>query len=74
MFGIGTPELLLVLVIALIILGPTKLPELVRAVGKAISEFKRAMEGLNKLEQNNLDFNQSGEEEKNLHSKDVEKS
>lgn len=74
MFGIGTPELLLVLVIALIVLGPTKLPELARAVGKAISEFKRAMEGLDKVGQNNLNLNQSSEEGRNLHNKDVEKS
>ena len=42
MFGIGMQELLLILVIALIILGPKKLPEVAKALGKAMNEFKRA--------------------------------
>ncbi|KGF47255.1 preprotein translocase subunit TatA [Veillonella montpellierensis DNF00314] len=43
MFGIGTPELIVILVIALIIFGPGKLPEVGRAIGKSIREFKGAM-------------------------------
>lgn len=42
MFGIGVPELMLILVLALILFGPGKLPEVGRAVGKAMSEFKNA--------------------------------
>jgi len=42
MFGIGMPELLLILAVALIVLGPKKLPELARALGKGLSEFRRA--------------------------------
>lgn len=42
MFGIGIPELLLILALALIIFGPGKLPDVGRAVGKSLSEFRNA--------------------------------
>jgi len=42
MFGIGIPELLVILVVALIVLGPQRLPEVARALGKALAEFRRA--------------------------------
>ena len=46
MFGIGVPELLLILVIGLVVFGPGKLPEVGRAVGKGIREFKKATTAL----------------------------
>ncbi len=46
MFGIGMQELLLILAIALIVLGPKKLPEIARALGKGMAEFRRATTGL----------------------------
>jgi Tat protein translocase TatB subunit len=42
MFGIGFPELILILVIGLIVLGPNKLPELAKALAKGLAEFKKA--------------------------------
>lgn len=44
--NIGFPGLILILVIALIIFGPNKLPEIGRAVGKSMKEFKNATSGL----------------------------
>ena len=41
--GIGVPELLIVLVIALIVLGPKKLPEVGRSIGRGMREFKGAL-------------------------------
>ena len=43
--GIGFPELLIVLVIALIVLGPKKLPEVGRSLGKGMRDFKDALAG-----------------------------
>jgi sec-independent protein translocase protein TatA len=45
--SIGFPELLVILVIALIVLGPKKLPEAGRAMGKGMREFKDSLSGVN---------------------------
>jgi sec-independent protein translocase protein TatB len=41
MFGIGTTELLVILVVALIVIGPSKLPDVMRTIGKGLAEFRR---------------------------------
>lgn len=46
MFGIGMPEMILILAVALIVIGPKKLPDLARSLGKALGEFKKATSDL----------------------------
>ncbi|MEZ4483228.1 MAG: twin-arginine translocase TatA/TatE family subunit [Syntrophotaleaceae bacterium] len=55
MFNLGMPELLMILAVALLVLGPRRLPELARALGKGLAEFKRATRDLHET------LDQSGE-------------
>lgn len=43
MFGIGMPEMLVILAVALIVIGPNRLPDIARSLGRAYSEFSRSM-------------------------------
>ena len=45
MFNVGTPELLVILLVALLVLGPTKLPDAARKMGRAMSEARRMTSG-----------------------------
>jgi TatA/E family protein of Tat protein translocase len=46
MFGIGFQEIIIILVVALIVIGPRKLPDLAKSLGKAFREFKNATEDI----------------------------
>lgn len=46
MFGIGLPEMILIMALALIVVGPDKLPDLARSLAKGIMELKKTAEGL----------------------------
>jgi sec-independent protein translocase protein TatA len=70
MFGsIGMPELIIILVIALIIFGPRKLPELGKSLGRSLNEFKKASTDL----QNTLEQEIKIEEQKEQKEKEKEK-
>ena len=57
MFDIGLPELLVIIVIALIVFGPDKLPELAKVFGRAMKEFKKATEEVKEsFEEETRDF------------------
>jgi sec-independent protein translocase protein TatA len=44
MFGLGLPELIVIFVIALVVFGPKKLPDLGKSIGRAMAEFKKAQQ------------------------------
>jgi len=46
MFGMGMPEILLIMAVALIVIGPKKLPELAKTLGKTFGEFRKATSDL----------------------------
>lgn len=46
MFGIGMPELLVIMVVALVVLGPKRLPEVAKTLGKGLAEFRKATSGI----------------------------
>jgi sec-independent protein translocase protein TatA len=73
MFGLGAPELLLILIIALVVFGPGKLPAIGGALGKSLREFKDAM---NAVEQDDKKEKNSSEavtvqDEKNKETPDT---
>jgi sec-independent protein translocase protein TatA len=67
MFGIGMPELLIVLVIVLVIFGAGKLPEIGKGLGKGIKNFKKSIDGDEKTDDSS---GQKGIEDKDTDNKD----
>ena len=66
MFGIGFPELIVIIIVALVVLGPSKLPELARSLGKTMKEFRRVAEDVKEaIETDSTDSNESSEKESN---------
>ncbi|MBU0700840.1 twin-arginine translocase TatA/TatE family subunit [bacterium] len=63
MFGIGTQEIIVILIIALIVVGPRKLPEIGRALGRGLREIKKATDEIK---------DQMSLEIKNIDEKDIE--
>jgi sec-independent protein translocase protein TatA len=55
-FGIGVQELLIVLVLALIILGPKRLPEVGRSIGSGMREFKESISGGKRDEEDDFEY------------------
>lgn len=54
LLGMGPSELIVILILALVIFGPKRLPEIAKSIGKAIGEFKKASQGIQSAVQKDL--------------------
>ncbi|WP_422699807.1 twin-arginine translocase TatA/TatE family subunit [Dendrosporobacter quercicolus] len=61
LFNIGMPELILILIIALVVFGPAKLPEIGKALGRSLQEFKRATSEVTKEDANQSELKKPDE-------------
>lgn len=60
MFGLGTPEIILIAIVILVLFGAKKIPELMQGLGKGVKEFKKASSEI----KNDLDSNNEDKEKK----------
>lgn len=67
MFGIGLPELVIIIIVALLVVGPSKLPEVARSLGRALGEFRRMADDVKETIQTEMSL----EEEKKEESKEL---
>ncbi|MFP6655151.1 MAG: twin-arginine translocase TatA/TatE family subunit [Myxococcota bacterium] len=70
MFGIGPMELMAILVVALLVFGPKRIPELARTLGRGLAEFRRASSDLRQslaLDDLQRDLRQSLDDEQTIH-------
>lgn len=73
MFGMGMPEIILIMAIALIVIGPKKLPDLAKSLGRALGEFKHATKEFKSAIDIDTDMKDIGKPFENL-SETVKKS
>jgi sec-independent protein translocase protein TatB len=69
MFGIGLPELVIILIVALLVVGPSKLPEVARSVGKALGQFRRMADDVKETFALELDREEEKKEEPKVSEK-----
>ncbi len=78
MFGIGGTEIIVILVVALIVIGPAKLPEVARTLGKAMGEFRRVSDDVKHTIESEMDKDeekqQSAEVKKEMEQKEKDVS
>jgi Tat protein translocase TatB subunit len=66
MFGIGMQELIIIAIIALLVVGPKRLPDLAKSLGKGLSEFKKAAEDVSEGVRSSLQADDSKKEAEEL--------